>query len=44
MEKTKQGSHKTNEIIRGWKDIQEKMKRDKYVYLRCAGIAKEGCY
>lgn len=37
MGKTKQGSHKTNEIIRAWKDLQEKMKRDKYVYLSCAG-------
>lgn len=43
MVKTKQGSHKINEMIRGWKDLQEKMKKDKYVYLSCAGTAKEGC-
>lgn len=44
MRKTKQRSHKSNEMIRGWTDLQEKMKRDKYVYLSCAGTAKEGCY
>lgn len=44
MEKESKGSHKTNEIIIGWKDLQEKMKRDKYVYLKCAGTTKEDCY
>lgn len=44
MGKTKQRSHKSNEMIRGWKDLQEKMKRDKYMYLSCAGAAMEGCY